>query len=129
MTTNIATINPAIHQFRPAMANPTPINIDPKYNGLRRCEYGPLVVSCSFFVTCPEAIPRTNRPIAATDTPTMIDVIVGWASHTYTAAKANPSGTRMRRATADHLATIVLQQLQCGVNHFVRRNLEHAFIR
>jgi hypothetical protein len=35
--------------------------------------------------------------------PVMTDVFVGRASHKKTIAKANPTGTRMRRAQRDHV--------------------------
>src|SRR5581483_9381110 len=44
-------------------------------------------------------------------------------------AKANPRGTRMRRAVLDQLGTDLLEYVESGGNHVVGSDLEHSNIR
>ena len=65
------------------------------------------MVSCLSFCTWPEANPRKRSPGTSTSAPTINEFLVGRASQTYTTAKINPRGTRMRRATRDHVSPAV----------------------
>src|SRR4029077_8314944 len=58
-----------------------------------------------------------------------IDFAVGLASQRKNAAKANPSGTRKRRAIAAQLATATPDQLPGRGNDLIGSNFQQAFIR
>ena len=49
------------------------------------------------------------KPVMIKTAPAQIDFTLGFGSHKYNAAKAKPTGTRMRRAIAAHLVTVAPQ--------------------
>src|SRR5579885_863170 len=131
MAKNITTSATPIHQLREATANPIPISSEPRYSGLRVYAYGPDVASASFLRTCPEASARISRPGAIKMAPSSRNRHVGCASQKYSTAKANPSGTLMRRATLDHSAMGILRrkQLPRCVDDRFHADLHHGFVR
>ena len=64
------------------------------------------MASSRFFCRWPDASPRISRPRTTNPAPNISDLARGRASHRYTAAKANPEGTRMRRATCTRLLSL-----------------------
>src|SRR4051812_46113945 len=103
MNANISARMTTIQVLIAAIANPTAITIEPTYRGFRVYAYGPVFVSSAFFFTCPDAAARIATPMKATAAPIASEIHVGRASQTYAAARTKPSGTRILRATRDHV--------------------------
>src|SRR5688572_29306367 len=79
-----------------AMARPAPMIEDPTYSGCANQRYGPDEVTSRDLLRCPAAQIRSPSPTAARAAPTPSVGPVGSASHSTSAAEANPSGTRLR---------------------------------
>src|SRR5581483_10159483 len=91
--------------------------------------YGPLVVSAASLVMWPAAAARNTTPRSASAPPIAMESAVGRASHKYTAANANPSGTRTRLAMPDQLrtrASVSGEQLLGGRNDVGGSDREQA---
>src|SRR5277367_382632 len=126
-------------QLAAATAKPNAIMIEPRYRGFRVYAYGPVRVSSAFLRTYPAAYARSQTPGTTSSRLNAIVFHVGCAIHRNTAAKTNPSGTRMRRAIFCHVVRSLMpllklhlilsgllrnaKKLQRRLDHLIHRNL------